>query len=111
MAFLYMLGALQALEVPAMSSAVVEAAKKKTEAYLPAIDAQRCRTVASTDLEGAVPYQKKYVGECRQSRASTVYPYQGRSWLKMASVEHCLMQRSLSWVQARCAMSTPRRRR
>lgn len=84
MAFLCMLGPLQALKVPAMSSAVVEAAKKKTEAYLPAIDAQRCRTVASTDLEGAVPYQKKYVGECHQSRASTAYVSHGRSWLKMA---------------------------
>lgn len=46
-----------------MSSAVVEAAKKKTEAYLPAIDAQRSKTIAATDLEGAVPYLKKYVGE------------------------------------------------
>ena len=46
------------------TSALVEAAKKKTEAYLPAIDAQRSKTVSSTDLEGAVPYEKKYVGKC-----------------------------------------------
>eukprot|EP00952_Eustigmatos_sp_NYUAD-ZCMA_P008866 36762-Eustigmatos_ZCMA.PRE.1 len=44
-------------------SALSEKAKAKTEAYLPAIDAQRSKTLSSTDLEGAVPYVKKYVGE------------------------------------------------
>ena len=44
------------------TSALIEQAKAKTEAYLPRIDAQRAHTVGSTDLEGAFPYEKKYVG-------------------------------------------------
>lgn len=44
------------------SSAVVQAARAKTEAYLPKIDAARSNTVSKTDLEGAVTYQKRYVG-------------------------------------------------
>jgi len=44
-------------------STVVAAARAKTEAYLPQIDAARKNTVSQTDLQGAVPYQKRYVGE------------------------------------------------
>ena len=46
------------------SSTVVAAARAKTEAYLPQIDAARKNTVSKTDLSGAVTYQKHYVGEC-----------------------------------------------
>jgi hypothetical protein len=48
---------------PPPESALISAARSKTEAYLAAIDAQRSKTVSSTDLEGAVPFMKKYVGE------------------------------------------------
>jgi hypothetical protein len=44
-------------------SEVVETARRKTEAYLPQIDAARTKTVSATDLEGAVPYTDKYVGK------------------------------------------------
>lgn len=44
------------------TSVVVANARSKTEAYLPKIDANRNKALAITDLEGAVPYNKKYVG-------------------------------------------------
>lgn len=46
----------------APTSALISQAQTKTEAYLPRIDSQRAHTVGSTDLEGAFPYEKKYVG-------------------------------------------------
>lgn len=46
----------------APTSALIAQAQSKTEAYLPRIDAQRAHTVSATDLEGAFPYEKKYVG-------------------------------------------------
>lgn len=49
----------------APTSALVAQAQAKTEAYLPRIDKQRTSTLSATDLEGALPYEKKYVGACR----------------------------------------------
>jgi hypothetical protein len=46
----------------APTSALIAQAQTKTEAYLPRIDDQRAHTVGVTDLEGAFPYEKKYVG-------------------------------------------------
>lgn len=46
----------------APTSTLVAAAQSKTEAYLGRIEKQRAHTLAATDLEGAVPYEKKYVG-------------------------------------------------
>eukprot|EP00624_Nannochloropsis_granulata_P001930 evm.model.NODE_19253_length_9821_cov_28.080746.1 len=45
----------------APTSALIAQAQTKTEAYLPRIDDQRAHTVGVTDLEGAFPYEKKYV--------------------------------------------------
>lgn len=52
--------AMAAPEAP--TSTLVAAAQSKTEAYLGRIEKQRAQTLAATDLEGAVPYEKKYVG-------------------------------------------------
>ncbi len=51
----------------APTSALVAAAQTKTEAYLPRIDKQRAHTLAVTDLQGSVPYEKKYVGASSSS--------------------------------------------
>ncbi|KAM3567661.1 hypothetical protein VYU27_010199, partial [Nannochloropsis oceanica] len=51
--------------------ALISQAQTKTEAYLPRIDSQRAHTVGSTDLEGAFPYEKKYVGKVRDVYTTT----------------------------------------
>lgn len=62
----------------ALKSELVAKAQAKTEAYLPRIDKERASTLSATDLEGAVPYEKKYVGAYRAHVSVYAYGYKKR---------------------------------